>query len=120
MRSKYMLCAILPLVGLALAGCVTIPQSQIDGAMESARAALTAERAYARLPRCTAGASWSQAVPCSTLAGVKKVAGLSKILVADINQLERDAASGVATYTEVALALTALDNLKSAVSALEQ
>lgn len=109
-------------IGLVLAGCTTVPvtQNQADGAMESGRAMLTTELAYARAPRCKAGANWSVGVPCSTLAGVKVIAPLSQIVVNDINQLEMDTAGGKVTYNEVQLLLAAIGNLQSALNSLEK
>ena len=111
------------LIGLmALTGCATVPisQSQADGAMEAGRAVVATELAYAKLPRCRAGASWSQAVPCSTLAGVKALAPLSQLVVNDINALETDTRNGTATYNEAQVLIVAIGNLQSAIGVLQK
>lgn len=110
------------ILALALGGCATIPvtQNQADGAMEAGRALVTTELTYARLPRCVAGTSWSQGVPCSTLIGVRTIAPLSRVVVNDINQLEADTESGRASYNEVQILLIAIGNLQFAINTLEK
>src|ERR1700761_1714354 len=95
---------------LGLGACATIPvsQSQADAAMESGRAILQTELTYASFPRCGPGVSWSAAQPCSTLAGVRALDALSKIVVADVNQLQNQEALGAANFTEVGLLLAAI------------